>query len=353
VAVVLAVLVLGAASFLAVATASEFKPPDTERVQVQRAPAGAALRDLAVGGQVKVLSLNVGYAGLGQKDDFFMDGGHMVRAPRADVAADLAGIERTVKSNPADAYLLQEVDTDSHRSYRIDEAARLRQASGANAAFAYNFKSMFTPYPLPAIGAVKSGLQTLTTLSDPTAARQSLPVPFDWPVRLFNLKRCALITRIPVSGGATGRELVLINVHLEAYTSEAGRRAQTAVVTELMNDEYSKGNYVIVGGDFNQAFPDSPSYPDVAKDWTPGRWDAGLVPAGWAARTAQNVPTARLDNGAWTGSDQTSQVFAIDGFITSPNLQVDQVTGLDEGFRFSDHNPVELAATLLPDVAGD
>ncbi len=36
----------------------------------------------------------------------------------------------------------------------------------------------------------------------------------------------------------------------------------------------------------------------------------------------------------------------IDGFIVSGNVKVRSLKTLDEGFRYSDHNPVVLEATL-------
>ena len=37
----------------------------------------------------------------------------------------------------------------------------------------------------------------------------------------------------------------------------------------------------------------------------------------------------------------------LDGFITSPNVRVESVKTLDEGFTYSDHNPMLLNVTLL------
>ena len=85
------------------------------------------------------------------------------------------------------------------------------------------------------------------------AQRQSLPVPFKWPIRVANLKRCLLVERFTVAD--SGRELVLINLHLEAYDDGEGKAAQTKMLREFLQAEYEKGNYVIAGGDFNQTFP--------------------------------------------------------------------------------------------------
>lgn len=47
-----------------------------------------------------------------------------------------------------------------------------------------------------------------------------------------------------------------MNLHLEAYDDGEGKEAQTAMLLQILQEEYVKGNYVIAGGDFNQSFPD-------------------------------------------------------------------------------------------------
>ena len=102
----------------------------------------------------------------------------------------------------------------------------------ASEAFAYNFNSLFVPYPIPPIGHVESGLQTLSRAEIRTAERIALPCPFSWPIRIVNLKRCLLVSRLPLRG--TDRELVLINLHLEAYDSGEGKEAQTRQLSTFM-----------------------------------------------------------------------------------------------------------------------
>ncbi|MDR2373325.1 MAG: endonuclease/exonuclease/phosphatase family protein [Bifidobacteriaceae bacterium] len=330
-------VVVAAAVFLGVASVTEYRPKASEALTIR---GEATAPDLAPGDELTLLSFNIGYGGLGKNQDFFMDGGDMVRPPeRADVEANLDGIVTTIKDNPADVYLLQEVDSDSHRSYDLDQVARLSDTIGATAAYAPNFKSMFTPYPWPPIGKVDSGLVTITGLEATEATRVALPVPFDWPVRLFNLKRCLLVERVEVAGG---KELVLVNLHLEAYEDGAGRAEQMAMLVELLLDEYAKGNYVIAGGDFNQSFP-GVDYPKVSDNWTPGVFDAAALPAGWTVANDASAPTSRLNDAPWDGDNQ---LYGIDGFIASPNVEVKAVQTLDEDFEFSDHNPVKLTAAL-------
>lgn len=82
----------------------------------------------APGDDVSILTWNVGYAGLGEESDFFMDGGKQVRAPsKAVVEKNMDGIVSTVKDLNADFTFLQEIEADpSTRSYGIEEAERMR-----------------------------------------------------------------------------------------------------------------------------------------------------------------------------------------------------------------------------------
>ena len=85
---------------------------------------------------------NIGYAGLGAEADFFYDGGgmffsggKMVRPPRKMSEGFLSGIEGTVAATQSDFFLLQEVDRDAKRSYRIDQLARIAGQLPQYAAF--------------------------------------------------------------------------------------------------------------------------------------------------------------------------------------------------------------------------
>ncbi|MDR3202916.1 MAG: hypothetical protein LBT54_07300 [Bifidobacteriaceae bacterium] len=342
--VLVTVLVMVVVGFFAVATATEYNPGPSQSVNVERASEEAHLRRVGPGDALTVMSFNIGYAGRGAAQDYFSDGGEMVRPDSAaDVEANLKGILAAVNSTDADVYFLQEVDAGSKRSYGIDEVGALTGAAGVNSAFAANFKSLYTPYPWPPIGKVDSGLLSLSDLRVESASRVALPVPFQWPVRLFNLKRCLLVERVALGGN---RELVLVNVHLDAYAADADRAAQASILKRLAAAEFEEGNYVIVGGDFNQTFP-GVDYPVVDSTWRAGQMDTSLTADGWTLAHDPTTPTARLNNAPYTGNPARTQYFGTDGFLLSPNVRMDTVTTLDLGFESSDHNPVVLTATLL------
>ncbi len=333
-------LLLALIVFLSV---TEYRP--AARQQADRL---VRLDDGAAAGQtLTVCSWNIGYAGLGQDSDFFMDGGQMVDPPaQASVEANIAGIQAYMQSAPADVWLLQEVDVNSARTGGMDQFLRLQDAAGGSAAFAYNYNCPFVPIPLPPIGRVESGLATVTTLTMKEAAeRVALPCPFSWPVRTANIKRCLLVTRTPIEG--SDRELVLVNLHLEAYESGEGRIAQTQQLLELLQTEYANGNYVIAGGDFNQSFPDTLTRYPIADpaQWMPGVLEDDILPEGWQFAYDSSTASCRLLDKPYDGSNQ---LYVIDGFILSPNLQVDTVETVPLDFAHADHNPVRLTLTLLP-----
>ena len=343
---VLLALVLLVALALGVFTVAEYRPADTETLIADHETDPV----LETGKLLTVVSWNCGYGALGDNADFFMDGGSSVyTADRERVESNLEGIRDKLSALSPDLMILQEVDVNSSRSYGIDERTVLSKAApaGASEAFAYNFNALYVPYPVPPIGHVESGLYTLSAAQPRTAERISLPVPFSWPIRLVNLKRCLLVSRYPVKG--TDRELVLINLHLEAYDSGEGKEAQTRQLVSLMQEEYAKGNYVIAGGDFNQRFTnvDQSAYPVYEGMWQPGEICAEAFGSDFTLLMDNTTPTCRSLDKAWAGAEAEGfQFYLIDGFIVSANVTPDAVETLDFGFACTDHNPVRMSFTL-------
>ncbi len=300
---------------------------------------------LSAGQSLDVISWNIGYAGLGKASDFFMDGGKQVRAAGPNIMGGyLNGIADTLSAGDYDLVLLQEVDVASSRTFNVNQVQRLARGSSVHA---LNYSCPFVPYPLPPIGKVNSGLFTTTDLHIEQADRISLPCPFSWPIRVANLKRCLLVSYLPIDGSE--QQLVLVNLHLEAYDDGAGKVAQTKQLMDFLQSEYDKGNYVIAGGDFNQIFPGSLEvYPNTHPElWEPGVLDEAALPAGFSFAYDLAVPSCRLLNQPYDPADTANtQHYVIDGFILSPNVKLESVETLDLGFENSDHNPVHIQVTL-------
>ena len=342
---VLGCLVLLAGLGILYLTLTEYRPEASEAAPLS----GAAQRAPKAGDTLSAVSFNIGYCGLPAEADFFMDGGKMTRVGSKDIIErDLAGVTEILKAQKSDLTLLQEVDRNSKRSYGVNEEVALRQSLSGQTAFASNFLCPFVPIPpLDPIGKVDSGIMTLSGLAAESATRIRLPSPFVWPFSTCNLKRCLLVTRIPVEG--SDKELVVVNLHLEAFDDGAGKAAQTKVLVGILAEEYAKGNYVLAGGDFNQWLPgvDTSKYP-VRTDgaYVPGTVEASILPSGWTYAADDTTPTCRQNSIPYDLSNPEIQHYVIDGFILSPNLTLQSVRTLPLNFQYTDHNPVRIEFTL-------
>ncbi len=340
--IILLVVVLAVGGLLGYLTVTEYKPRAVEPLEIRRLQAA----DAVSAEELTVVSWNIGYSGLGKEEDFFMDGGtHAKPGDLATVNRYLTGIRDCLASSDADLVMLQEVDTNSSRTYGIDETVPLIRNTGV---FALNYSCPFVPIPVPPMGKVHSGLFTTTDYEIDSAERIALPCPFSWPLSTANLKRCLLVSHLPIEG--SDKELVLVNLHLEAYDDGEGKIAQTKQLMDYLLKEYEKGNYVIAGGDFNQIFPGGlVVYPNNHPElWEPGILEDSSLPDGFQYVCDLSVPTCRLLNQPYDPSDiENTQYYVIDGFIVSPNVIVKEVSTLDLGFEFSDHNPVRISVTLV------
>jgi len=342
---IIAIIVLAVLGLLAYMTATDYKPADVEKVTSE----GTASSEFKVGDQLTFMTWNIGYGALGDNADFFMDGGKMVKsASKERVENNLDGIAEGIQMYDPDAVLLQEVDVDASRSYKMDEMEFFKDKfEGYESSFAYNYKAAFVPYPVPPLGKVFAGLGTFTKAGTADVERVQLPVPFKWPVSTVNLKRCLMVSRIPIAD--SDKELVLINLHLEAYDSGAGKIAQTKMLAEFMQEEAEKGNYVIAGGDFNQIFStvDANAFPLQKGMWQPGKIDVKAFAGDWNFLMDEETPSCRSLDKPYVDADRdTFQYYLIDGFIVSENIGIDEFRTVDFDFENSDHNPVVLKLRL-------
>ncbi len=340
-------VVLFAGTFVGYLTLKEYSPEAYEELEIQ----GSGENIINIGDSLTLLTFNIGYGALDKDHDFFMDGGSDVNVESEEIITNnLEGIKKILIRENADVTFLQEVDVDSKRSYSINQKEEFFQLfKDDSQVFATNFYSKYIPYPFPeTIGKVNGGILTLNKYQPSSGTRIALPTSFTWPTRIAQLKRCLLVERLPIA--ESDKELVLVNLHLEAYDDGSGKAAQTKILTDFLKAEYEKGNYCIAGGDFNQSFSnvDLSRYPLINKDY----FQAGIIntdelPEGWTFAMDSSAPTARLLNKPYDESSNDTQFYVIDGFILSPNIKLQEITTIDEGFIYSDHNPVKLKATLL------
>lgn len=325
---------------------TEFRPKDAESMEVLGESKGSVSADEII----NIISWNIGYAGLGKEEDFFMDGGTGVfPKSQGNVEKNIQGICDFLQNENADIALLQEIDYSSRRTRYMNEINIVSEAlNNLDYAYARNYKCLFVPFPFPPLGKMDSGIVSFSRYGINEATRYQLPIPFKWPVSIANLKRCLLETRFEIEG--SDKELVIYNFHLEAYDSGEGKAAQTKMLMSLLNTEREKGNYIIAGGDLNQTFSGyEMSYvPDESKTglWMPGVLETGEIDGDWQFLMADNVPSGRSLDRAYDKEDSTFLYYLIDGFIVSDNIKVNSIENVDLGFEYADHNPIRLEVTI-------
>lgn len=343
---IVAIAAVGFCILVAVLWVNEYTPEAIEPLEIR----DGTSETVAVGDNLTVLSWNIGYCALGEEEDYFLDGGKNVNAKsKEEVEGNLSAIQQTIAEHDPDIVLIQEADRDSHRSFNVDQDKGVTELlPEGDSTFATNYKVLYVPYPGPFIGEVEAGLTTYSRFNICEADREALPCPFTFPWRLCNLKRCLSVNRIPVEG--TDKELVIVNLHLEAYDSGEGKIAQTKQLKELLEKEAAAGNYVIAGGDFNQTFSnaDTSAYPLVDGNmWQPGIIDTADFDGDFQFIMDTRLPSCRSLDKPYKGADHDNfQYYVIDGFIVSGNVTVCNAVTLDYGFMNSDHNPMLLNVTL-------
>lgn len=304
------------------------------------------------------LTWNLGYGGIGDKDFFFYNqkAGSWwtkpgtVRMPKERVIDNIGGQGVTLRANPSDFILLQEVDTAARRSHYVNQLAIMRGTQPTYSAyFAPNFKSRRVPLPFlqpwDHYGDVVSGLVTLARFQPGASERIQLPGEFGWPTKLFQLDRCLLRQVYTVAGG---RELVVYNHHLSAYDKDGSiRLLQMQALRQAALADYEAGRYVVIGGDWNQLPPGFNWFslnPTVKRIAPPKVVSFDFMPAGWSYAYDPGKATVRESQLPYDVHATRRSV--IDFFLLSPNLRIRKVRGIEHGFAYSDHQAVYMEVEL-------
>lgn len=341
--IVIAVLTI-ISTYLIAIFVTEYRPKDIEYVDIK----GKATKFLNKDEKIKIITNNIGYLALDKTQDFFMDGGNNVKPDsKKDIERNLKLLKSMLKKQDADIYLIQEVDINSKRSYYMNQQEQLEKEFLGVSAFALYHKCMYIPYPVfDAVGKVESGMSVFSKY-DMQSTRYSLPGAYNSIMKAIMFKRCIMEQRIKIDN--IDKELIVYNVHFEAYDKGNTRQEQLEFLKDLIVKEYSKGNYVIVGGDFNHKFPDANNdkYPVIDESHFKAK-NIGkeFLPENFSYAYDDTKPTARLLNKPYSGDYKETQLYVLDGFIVSDNIEVVNVKTLENGFIYSDHHPVLLEVKL-------
>lgn len=326
-------------------------------------PQSAALKQ---GERYTAVTYNIGFGAYDPEYSFFMDTGHMADGTavagkygkarsKAAAQTNTTGSVAALRTLSPDFALVQEVDQKATRSYQIDQVQAVTSAfSGYGSTYASNFHSAFLALPLNDMhGKVEAGLMTLSRYAISEAVRRSYPVDDGFPTKFFDLDRCFTQLRLPVqdaSGKESGKELVLINSHMSAYDKGGTIRAQQlALLNSVMKTEAAKGNYVIVGGDFNHAlygsedtFPTQQLFPE----WVSILTQEDLADGFTMVEPANSMTVASCRTCDIPYEKGVNYTVSVDGFLVSDNVKA-TAENVDLDFAYSDHNPVKLTFSLM------
>lgn len=337
--VLILVLAASAVVYFVTLTVACYNPDPIEILPIKNNKAGT----LHTKRPISVLTFNIGYCGLDNNQDSFVEGGKDSRSSsKSQTLKNMSSIEKFLMQQKSDLILMQEVDKKSIRSNNIDEYTNFQNyLKDYVSAFTYDSKNLWIPLPITKpTGSVYSGIATFSRYEMNDASRYKYPGEENWPAYLFIPSRCFLETRLPVNGG---KELVLLNTHLSAYDKNGElRKQQLMYLQQYIVGEYKKGNYVIVGGDFNCVIPTTnPKQFKTLESWP--SWlintPKSFKPEGFRWVADKTVPSVRTIDKAYTRNNNFTA--NIDGFLVSDNVQVVSVNGYDLNFENSDHNPVK------------
>ena len=245
--IVLSVIVLAVLAYLLYVILSYHRLDDNITLEIE----GDATNVATVNTELSLLTYNIGFGAYSADYSFFMDGGEHSRAlSKNAVINNTNGVLDVIEDEKPDLILLQEVDIDGTRSYHVNQKNLISdKLDGFDTVFAENYDSPYFLYPLyEPIGANKSGLLTVSRFDIESSIRRSLPVENSIS-KFFDLDRAYSVSVIKTD---SGKDLVLYNVHLSAYTSDGTiSDEQLKLLSEDMLSQYEKGNYIIAAGDFN------------------------------------------------------------------------------------------------------
>lgn len=326
--------------FLIYATIDDYRPE--EKIIVYQNESPDAFNDTSV---LSLMIWNIGYAGLGDDMDFFYDGGSQVRTSQEKTAENLKAVMNFIAAEDStDFFLFQEVDIDSKRSYHLNQYDSVSTIFPDYASvFAPNYKVFFVPVPISnPMGKTEGGLMTVSRYKVSESVRYAFPGNYEWPKSLFMLDRCFLVNRYPLENG---KELLIINTHNSAYDDGSLRTAQMEYLKDFLLEEYGKGNYIIVGGDWSQSPPNfTPNFKDQVHDEDNRSDIPGDYLSDWTWLYDKSQPTNRRVKTIYKKGETPTAL--IDFFLLSPNVEALEVKTVDLNFEHSDHQPVKAFVKL-------
>lgn len=312
---------------------------------------------VTLGTEYSIVTYNVGFGAYTHDFSFFMDSGTMKdgtkvtgknskAASKETVLENINGSAELITKGDYDFVLLQEVDLDSTRSYHVNQYDIFSNAfkdMSRNYGICYDSAFLFYPLTDPH-GKSLTALASYSKFEMTSALRRQYPIATDFS-KYFDLDRCFVVTRYALENG---KELVIANSHMSAYDKGGViRRQQQEVLNRFLAEEKEKGNYVIVGGDFNHDIAYSDGLfesQQLRPEWVYTMTSDDLT-LGYSFYAATNAPTCRSTDIPYEKG--VNYTVVLDGFIVSDNIEVTGNFNVDNDFLYSDHNPATMTFRLV------
>jgi len=234
----------------------------------------------------------------------------------------------TAKVNP-DIIAFQEIDFNASRSYHVNQQNKIAELGYGYIVETVNWDETYVPFPYwpPSMhfGKVVSGQSILSKYPLKSHERIVLERVADSPFYrdALYLDRLAQVVKVVLNG----KEVVLINTHLEAFDKKT-REKQLAVIIKLFQ-KYAATNPTILLGDFNS----DPTYKNAAIEKVfdlPNVGNAAFSREKYGFTYNSKNPLHRLDYIFYT----TNSIEYVSGKV------------LKEFGEASDHLPVEMKFKL-------
>ena len=174
-----------------------------------------------------------------------------VESPKEFFDVNMAKVVSEIKEVKPDIMAFQEIDFDASRSYNVNQEEEISKLGFNYRAQTINWDERYLPFPYWPIsmhyGKVVSGQSIISKYPLKEQQRIVLQRVADAPFYrdAFYLERLAQVVKVVLNG----KEVVVINIHLEAYEKET-RAKQFEEVLAIFN-QYKEIYPTILLGDFN------------------------------------------------------------------------------------------------------
>ena len=330
--------------YLFVLIVTDYKPKLLEKLEISNNTSST----LKVNEELSIITAHVSYGGIDQNTAFFENGLRKSDAVDKDHFLNTLtqNIDSMLSQDP-DFIFLQEIDTLADRSNEVNQYEHLKNyLSDYASVYASNYQAIWIPMPFAApLGKLNSGQATFSKFNISSASRIALAQDGEWPEASIMAKKCIVESRFATNNE---KELVLYNIHLSDYDKDNSLRLQQLeILKEKITYEYARGNYVIVGGNWNFVFPNSQRLlPKVTEPNAPviEEIPSHFIPEGYSFSYAKETGSYRTCLMPYL--EGYNNVFITDGFLVSDNIIGVTSQAVTTQFEYSDHNAIKMTFKL-------